>query len=185
MNDRSELVSPGLVAIGLRAGSKDEVLDALARLLVADGAVKPTYLEAVKERERVYPTGLPTPDLGVAIPHSDPEHVLRAAIALATLERPVSFGLMGDPNASVEVELVLMLAIRDADGQVGTLQKLVETFQVPGLLVRLKEQKDAAAAAEMLNACLGGGLPSLEEPELDRGMEQAMLPSQIGSGNGT
>ncbi|MGE5483873.1 MAG: PTS sugar transporter subunit IIA [Ignavibacteriales bacterium] len=152
----SELVSPELVVIGMKAGSKEEVLDRLASLLTEHGAVKPSYSGAVQERERKYPTGLPTQGVGVAIPHADPEHVLKPAIALATLASPVSFGLMGDASSSVEVGLVLMLALKDANGQLKTLQKLVEAFQVPGLLAGLRDQKDAAGATEVLRACLVG-----------------------------
>lgn len=156
MSAKKGLLTPQRVYIGVEASSKVEVLDTLSHCLLTEGVVLPSFPEAVKERELHYPTGLPTADVGVAIPHADPEHVLQPAAALAIMAHPVTFGLLGDPDACVDVELVLMLAVRSATEQVGTLQRLVEAFQTPGFLLRLKSQHDPAAAARLLDACLAG-----------------------------
>ncbi|NPV69221.1 MAG: PTS sugar transporter subunit IIA [Firmicutes bacterium] len=155
MTDCSLLVSPALVRVGLQVSSSDQVLDELSTLLEQNGAVKPSYRQAVRERERLYPTGLPTREVGVAIPHADAQHVLKPAIALATLVNPVRFACMGNPDTPVDVGVVLMLAVKDAGGQVGILQKLVEVFQAPGFLLELRSQPDSTAAASMLEARLG------------------------------
>ena len=66
--------------------------------LIADnfrrlGFVKASYKDAVIAREKVFATGLPTvnENVGVAIPHTDIEHVHTAAISFTRLKEPVEF----------------------------------------------------------------------------------------------
>ena len=84
--------------------------------LVADnfrrlGFVKASYKDVVIAREKVFATGLPTIDenIGVAIPHTDIEHVHTAAISFTRLKEPVDFTVMGDERSKVAVRLVFML----------------------------------------------------------------------------
>ena len=70
-------------------------------------------------REASMPTGLPLGgDLNIAVPHTDPEHVVTPSLALATLVRPVSFGSMDDPDEQIPVGVVMMLALADKNAQI-------------------------------------------------------------------
>ena len=103
--------------------------------LIADnfrrlGFVKATYKDAVIAREKIFATGLPTvTDIGVAIPHTDIEHVHTAAISFTRLKEPVEFTVMGDENSKVAVKLVFMLALREAHAQIEMLQALMAIIQ--------------------------------------------------------
>lgn len=109
-------------------------LDALA--LIADnfrrlGFVKASYKDAVIARENVFATGLPTinENIGVAIPHTDIEHVHTAAISFTRLKDPVEFTVMGDESSKVAVKLVFMLALKEAHAQIEMLQALMSIIQ--------------------------------------------------------
>lgn len=156
MTNTHRIINADLVCINLYAENWEEVLDELSHRLLAQGVVRDTFVEAVKQRERQYPTGLPTQEVGVAIPHADPQHVLVPAAALATLVKPVRFRLMENPEEEVDVELVIMLAVRDTKEHVGVLQRLVDAFQAPGFLRKLKAQCDPVAAADMLARIMDG-----------------------------
>lgn len=120
---------PGAVIAGLDATDDQAVLNVLADRLLEAGHVSGTFRDAVLDRERRFPTGLPTA-VPAAIPHTDPEHVLHAGLAVATLASPVSFGEMGGSGETrVEVQLVVMLALKDAHSQIGALQHLVSCLQ--------------------------------------------------------
>src|SRR6218665_1796555 len=55
------------------------------------GYVRPRFGDGVAERERTFPTGLKMQGGGnVALPHTDPCHVLKAGVALATLKESVA-----------------------------------------------------------------------------------------------
>jgi len=91
-----ELVCLAAVA----AQTSHEAIGAIARALVDAGCVKPSFEVAAIARERRSPTGLPFEPDAVALPHAEPEHVERAAVAIATLLQPVAFRQMGSPNLS-------------------------------------------------------------------------------------
>ena len=115
----------------------EDVLRSLAGRLLDAGAVTVDFPEALRERERTYPTGLPTP-IPTAIPHADPRHVLVPGLALATLARPVPFGEMGVREGTVGARLVAMPLLTDAREHLAALQRLM------GLL------SDEASVAELL-----------------------------------
>jgi len=62
---------------------------------LATGYVSEEFAEDVWEREKIFPTGLPTQPFGVAIPHADPDHVKQSAVCLGILNSPVFFNQMG------------------------------------------------------------------------------------------
>ena len=144
------LLDESLVRLGLRASGNCEVMRVLANLLYARGAVKAEYSDKVCERELKYPTGLPTAGIYVAIPHADAEWVNFGAIAVATLAEPVMFCNMADPQEKLPVEIVMMLAIADADKQVQMLQQVVQVISNEPMLRALKSATDASQVARTL-----------------------------------
>jgi len=69
---------PAFVLIDLEADTNTEVLEALSDCLLAEGMVKDTFRAAILQREADYCTGLAFEEMGVAIPHTDPEHANEA-----------------------------------------------------------------------------------------------------------
>ncbi|MBK8448205.1 MAG: PTS sugar transporter subunit IIA [Micropruina sp.] len=106
-------------------GDRDQVLSTLAGRVVEAGFALPSLPAAVLARENAYPTALPTP-VPVAIPHTDPAHVLQPGLAVASLAEPVEFGLMGGSAERLAVRLVVLLCVSDPAGQVGGLQQVLD-----------------------------------------------------------
>lgn len=127
---------------------KDDAADrgtALRRL--ADGflsqeAVRDSFPQAVLDREEKYPTGLGLGYIGVAIPHTDVEHVVTDQLGFMSLLQPVSFRQMGDESALVDVSLIIMLALTKTEDQIPMLQKLVELIQDQDSVRRLCDATD-------------------------------------------
>lgn len=120
---------PGAAIAQLDTGDAPGVIRALGERLLRSGCVAPTFVDAAITRELRYPTGLPTA-VPTAIPHTDPEHVLTPGIAVATLASPVPFGEMGSAaGTTVDVRLVVMLALQDASTQLTALQNLMRLLQ--------------------------------------------------------
>jgi len=118
--------------------NRDEAIMTLASLLETGGYVKGSFSEAVIEREKVFPTGLPTQSVGIAIPHTDAEHVNRGAMAVGILSDPVVFDEMGNLESTVDVSIIFMLAIANPDMLISVLRKLATTFQDKEFLSGLK-----------------------------------------------
>jgi PTS system galactitol-specific IIA component len=134
----SVTVNAGLVRTHLKATTRQEAIASLASLLLKQHLVDDGFCEAVLAREEVYPTGLPLPDIPVAIPHTEAGHCKSPAMAVGILDQPVEFGEMGaDPGSMLKVRIVFVLALNDPKKQVEWLQRLVAMFQEPGLLAEL------------------------------------------------
>lgn len=145
------LLNPELIEIDVEAKTSRDVLERLAKLLTSKGYTKESYLEAVIEREKVFPTGLPTEAVGVAIPHADIKHVNKPAIAMAVLRNPVKFQVMGNPDEEVDVKLVFMLAITDPNIQLKLLSDLTEMFQNKQLLLKLVNSTNIKTIISLTN----------------------------------
>lgn len=129
-----------LVFRNIKAGSDKEVLAFLANELYQRGYVKEDYIEAIQLRETEYPTGLPSTQPGVAIPHANFDLVNQTTLAIATLETAVGFRNMEDNQVILPTKIVIMMAIGEPHGQVEMLQKIVSIIQDEPL----REQMTAA-----------------------------------------
>lgn len=122
-------VSDDLIKLNVDLESKEEIIKKLSNLMFKKDIVKKSYLDAVLKREKEFPTALSTENVSFAIPHTDPEHVNKAAIAVALLENKVNFKSMEDYDKEIGVKIVFLLAITDPSKQVTVLQSLIEIMQ--------------------------------------------------------
>ncbi len=135
-----------LILFDVEAKDQFDALGKLADNLQQHGYVKDTYKEAVIAREKVFATGLPTLIGGVAIPHTDIQHVNAPAISVARLKKPVPFVIMGDDSSTVDVDLIFMLAMKEQHAQLELLQNLMGLLQDEEAL---RTVKTVATAAEL------------------------------------
>ncbi len=146
-----EELSESLVMIGLDAKTNVEVIEALGGRLTEEGYGKDSYVQALKEREVEFPTGLDVDGVGVAIPHPSAEHVQKSAIAIATLAHPVAFEEMGMPEGNtVDVSLVFMLAVADPKAHLEELQRIIAIVQDRDVLMHIIESKDVQEVIETI-----------------------------------
>lgn len=117
-----------LINASISANDSEDAINQIATLLYDNGFVKESYVTAVKEREKTYPTGLQLGDIAVAMPHTDRSHVNKPAICIAKLNKPVEFAHMGDPDTLIGAEIIFMMAIQNPDEQVDTLTKVTKVF---------------------------------------------------------
>ncbi|MBO8463228.1 MAG: PTS sugar transporter subunit IIA [Firmicutes bacterium] len=122
--------------------TKEEVLSEIADTLCQQGIVKETYKEAILNREKEFPTGLNTGGINLAIPHADVAHVNKPAIAIAILDKPVEFQAMDEPEQTIFVQVVVMLALKEAHGHIEMLQKVVGLIQDQELVKQVIELED-------------------------------------------
>ncbi|MBP2659330.1 MAG: sugar transporter subunit [Firmicutes bacterium] len=126
-----------VIAVGLEVSDREDALRQMAQMLHNAGYVRDTYGEAIIRRERTFPTGLPTGENGVAIPHTDICHVIAPMIAVGILKTPVEFQNMGDIEDAIHVKIMFMLAMNNCDNQVRLLSELMQIIQDQYLLKKL------------------------------------------------
>jgi len=143
-------IDEALCVARLSASTAEDVVRALAQRLLAKGHVKASFEKAALAREKRSPTGLPFPGIAIALPHAEPEHVESPAIAVATLEKPVTFRQMGSPGTKLTVSIVVMPAFSAKEQAGAGLSGLIERLQDAALRQRLIEATDAAAIVAAL-----------------------------------
>lgn len=139
-----------VILMEVKGETKEAVLEEMGNNLVQKGLVKDSFVEAVIAREKEFATGLPTAGVAVAIPHTDVEHVNTKTISVGILKKPVAFGIMGEEEEMVNVELVFMLAMNETHSQLALLQKLMEIFQNEETLKYLMKETDATRIKETI-----------------------------------
>lgn len=132
-----------LIKVGLEAKDAEDALRKMSAEYVALGVVKESFPDALIERERVYPTGLPAVAFDIAIPHCASENVNETSMGVAVLAHPIEFLQMGSPEITLHPEVLFMLAIKDPKKQIETLQKIMAVIQNADLLNAIKAARDA------------------------------------------
>lgn len=136
-------LSEELVLLDVEAEDSFDLLRQAAQRLREQGYVKESFADAVVAREKVFATGLPTVMGGVAIPHTDVEHVNTPAVCIARLKQPVNFVIMGDDRETVSVDCIFMLAMKEAHAQLTLLQNLMGILQDEDALKLVKTGESA------------------------------------------
>ncbi len=152
------LISEEFIFVDPPLESRDSrgIITFLCERLSEKGCVDASYSQSVIEREEKYPTGLPTLPYPVALPHADNHAVAKTVVAIAILGQPVKFQLMSAPDQSLDVRLVLLMAVSDPSQQVPTLGWIAKLVQNQDVISRLAESKTPQAAISVLNPVLAG-----------------------------
>jgi len=149
-SDLADLVAPRGVIAQLRAPTKRQVLQELARRASTMTNIPDKRIyDALAERERLGTTGIGT---GVAVPHCRLPELTRLHGIFARLERPVPFEAIDDQP----VDLVFLL-LAPADAGAEHLKALARVSR----LLRDKtmcEKLRGATSADALYALLTGGV---------------------------
>lgn len=118
-----------LVITGMEADCWEEALKILSGRLKEKGYVKDDFYRALVEREKSFPTGLPVEgDIKAAIPHANPDYVIKPAVAVGVLKKPVAFGEMGTSDRQIMCKLIFLLALNDSKNHLDLLRRLMDFF---------------------------------------------------------
>ena len=148
-------IESDLIETDMEVGNCWEAIDRLAALLRAKGYVRETYCEKVIEREKEFPTALPTSPVAVAIPHTHAEHCIRPAIAVGILKQPIPWIEMATLDHVLDAQVVLLLSITEPEKQVRFLQQVVDFFTSADNLTRLLRHDDVESVKKLLTEGLG------------------------------
>lgn len=142
-----------LITLNFNAKDREDALRKMGAKLLKCGYVNKGFTEAIIEREKNFPTGISTKNIGVAIPHTDVEYVNKTSIAIGTLNKPVTFQNMGSDD-ELQINIIFMLAIKEPKEQLKMLQKLTEVFQDDNALEKIKNAKNELEVLEIMKSFL-------------------------------
>ena len=142
-----------LVKLKVNAEDGKAAIKQLSALLYGRGYVKKSYLRGVLEREEKYPTGLRLKGgINAALPHAEIEHVLKPALAVGVLEKPVKFRNMERPEEFVEnVKIVFMPALDKPHTYMKFLGSFAEkVLQEPKIIAKLSSVSTPSGVSKIL-----------------------------------
>lgn len=146
MIDMTELLAPGRVLVGLRPGSKRQLLQELAdEAAAATGLPAKPILESLIQREKLGTTGVGD---GLAIPHAKVAGLPGLMGFFAKLAKPVEFDALDDKPVDI---VFLLLAPENAGAEhLKALARIARVLRDPAICAQLREVSDAVQAYGLL-----------------------------------
>lgn len=146
-----KLFDRDMIRTGAQAADTEEAIRLLGGMMSSKGYVEEAYWEDVLKREETFPTGLPTQPVAIAIPHADPDRVIKSGIAIAVFEQPVKFRIMGsnDPD-TLDAPVVFMLALKDFKQQTAVIRDLLTLIQSKGTIEGIYKGESADEIYELI-----------------------------------
>ncbi len=142
------LLDPQTVQVPLEARTKRSVLESLVEVAGRTWQVwePATVLQAVLDREKVFPTGY---ENGVAIPHPrspQPDALGQSIIAYGRTFAGIPFGA---PKRKLN-EMFFLVLCRDSRTHLLVLARLGRILQLPGFVDSLREAPDSETSFELI-----------------------------------
>lgn len=134
-----EELKENLIFLNLKAEDNKEVLQIMGDAMIREEYGDQGFTEALLKREKDYPTGLDVDGIGVAIPHTDAEHVKKEGISIAVLDSPVEFDAMGEENCQIPVKIVIMFTVAGKNKHIDRLLQILALIKDEKILQGLLE----------------------------------------------
>ncbi|HGP1087852.1 TPA: PTS galactitol transporter subunit IIA [Klebsiella pneumoniae] len=131
----------------------DEVLQHIHVTQTAAGIVKETYLNALREREADYPTGILLDGYSVAIPHCDSQHAIKPAVYIIRLPEAIEVN-EADGDGKLWVNLVINLVVTHPADQLQLLKALFNHLQMADFYHQMLELPAEEAKAMFINTII-------------------------------
>lgn len=149
----SSFFSKKIILLDEDADDASQAIEKVVERLELKKVVTSDFLKAVLEREKEYPTGLQLENnLGVAIPHTDPDKVLQNQIGIIRLNNSVKFRQMGSATDIVDVRIIFVLCLKEAHEQLDMLQTLMGMFADKDILEQLMHIQNGDTIVDLLTS---------------------------------
>lgn len=142
----SDLLSADRIVMLVAPGSRDNVLDAAARLLAGNSpTTTPVLAQALRDREQLGSTGI---GRGVAIPHARSAAFRESRAAFLRLSHPIDFGA----SDGTPVDLVFAMCVPEhlVEQHLEILSGLVERFSDAEFRDALRDARDLSRLRGLL-----------------------------------
>lgn len=126
---KSDMIYEELILLDLNVENQEQFFEAIYKILLEKGFVKENFLTAIKEREKNYPTCLNIVPYPIAIPHVDPENIIKPFIFPVRLKTPIKWCEIATNDAWHNVKFVFVLGFLKSNEHIILLQTLLENCQ--------------------------------------------------------
>lgn len=149
--DITAIITTDTVLFNLSAQNKVDAITQLAGCLQRNQIITdcPGFVADVLEREKMFSTSI---GFGLAIPHAKSKWVLRPAIAVGKLDRPINYSDATREEEWVNILFLIAVPEKSNNEHIGILSQLSRKFMDESFRLRLNQAK---SPDEMLR-CLQG-----------------------------
>jgi PTS system galactitol-specific IIA component len=148
-----DLLNEKFIILQAEVETAEDCIQLMAERFYKYGYVKEGYAQAVMDREKEYPTGLPGKEICIAIPHTNSEYVNKPVVGVIVPQKPVQFRMMGTEDTVLNCEIIIPLVVKDSKMQLSMLQKITKIINDSELLRRIKQAKEKSEVITLLS-CL-------------------------------
>lgn len=148
------LITANLIELNMENDRKEIVLKNLVDKLVKLNYVDDDFLDNLIKREKAFPTGLQFDGIAIAIPHANPENVLKSAISIGICKSTVVFNSMENPKIKLDVKIVIVLALNHPELHLSTMNKLINVFKDAEKIEKIKKSQDENELCLLFNKYL-------------------------------
>lgn len=106
----------------------DQFFDFTFPILKNGGFVNQSFLHAIKQRESLFPTALPTDPYVVAMPHTDIEHIIKPFIFFTRVKETIPWCEMANNDHVLQANFIFLLGFTQKNGHIDLLQTLMSSF---------------------------------------------------------
>lgn len=133
-------VEDDLVFYNVSINSQNDLFDFMADKLISKKYVNEGFRDAIKKREKEYPTGLELDGLNVAITHTESEYAKSKKLIIIKPEETITFRNI-ENFEPIEVDLVFGIVLNNTNGHLEILKKISLLFQEKKLIEEVIEIK--------------------------------------------
>lgn len=149
------MIQEELCVLDLDVKSPEEFFEVMGMKTLALGYTTEHFIEGLKKREEQFPTALPTVPKPIAIPHSDPENIVKQFIAPVRLKKPIQWQEMANNGHFLDVKYVFLLGFKREEGHVELLQILLENAQDEELMNNLQKATTEKEYVQLVRSMKG------------------------------
>ncbi|MEI0580411.1 PTS sugar transporter subunit IIA [Brachyspira pilosicoli] len=129
--------------------NQNSLFEKIGNILIEKNYVDNQYIEAIKEREKEYPTGIYTPAYPVAIPHVDAKYAKVNTIFIVTSKYGIEFE-DAEEDRNLKAKIIFGIIIKDHDSHIDFLVQVSNLIQNESLLNDIYNAKNPKEIKEII-----------------------------------
>lgn len=122
--------------------NQNSLFEEFGKVLIIKEYVSSDYIEAIKDREKLYPTGISTSSYAVAIPHVDAKYAKTNTMYVITSKDGIEFE-DSEEDRNINAKIIFGIIIKSHDSHIDFLVQISRLIQDENLLEQIYTAKDA------------------------------------------
>ena len=122
--------------------NQNSLFEEFGKILINKEYVDFNYIAAIKEREKLYPTGISTSSYAVAIPHVDAKYAKVNTMYVITSKDGIEFE-DSEEDKDIKVKIIFGIIIKNHNSHIDFLVQISKLIQNENLLKKIYTAKDS------------------------------------------